>query len=131
MNRSDINPWDWSQSLGYSQATQITGAQTQLICSGQCAMNAQGSPQHPDDMRAQLALSLENVSQILQQATMGFEHVTHIRLYTTDVDEAMQHFDLLAARFGPVEITPTMTVLGVSRLALPSLQVEVEITAAA
>ncbi|MDC0948236.1 RidA family protein, partial [Gammaproteobacteria bacterium] len=39
-------------------------------------------------------------------------------------------FDLLGARFGAVSNSPPMTLVGVSRLALPPLLFEIEATAA-
>jgi hypothetical protein len=38
-------------------------------------------------------------------------------------------FDLLGARFAPINAAPPMTLLGVSRLALPELMIEFEATA--
>lgn len=43
----------------------------------------------------------------------------------TDVDEAMKHFDALGARFGPLDVKPPMTLLGVTRLALAELMFEI------
>ena len=42
MQRTAVNPWDWSLKLGYNQAELITGATRQLICAGQTAVDAQG-----------------------------------------------------------------------------------------
>jgi enamine deaminase RidA (YjgF/YER057c/UK114 family) len=64
-------------------------------------------------------------------ADMGLADVTQLRIYTTDVDAALQHFDVLGARFGPVGAAPPMTLLGVSRLAIAPLMFEIEATAAA
>jgi enamine deaminase RidA (YjgF/YER057c/UK114 family) len=43
----------------------------------------------------------------------------------------MKNFDLLGARFGPISSAPPMTVLGVTRLAIPPIMFEIEATAAA
>ena len=61
---------------------------------------------------------------------MGLANIIRLSIYTTDVDEAMKHFDLLGARFGPVGAAPPMTLLGVTRLAMPALMFEIEATAA-
>ena len=130
MNRTDVNPWPWSLQFGYSQATLVTDMKSQLVGSGQCAVDSDGNPQHVGDVRGQMSLALDNLGKVLQTASMGFEHVVHIRIYATDVDEAMKHFDLFATRFMPVDVTSSMTVLGVTRLALPPFLVEIEATAA-
>jgi hypothetical protein len=49
-----INPWSWSIKLGFDQAQLIEGHQRLLVCSGQDAVDADGNPQHPGDMAAQL-----------------------------------------------------------------------------
>ena len=59
MQRTAVNPWSWSQKVGYNQAEIIQGVNRQLNCAGQTAVDADGNPQHIDDMRSQIALSLE------------------------------------------------------------------------
>ena len=61
---------------------------------------------------------------------MSLANVTRLTIYATDVDEAMKNFDLLGMRFGPHQVAPPMTLLGVTRLALPPLMFEIEATAA-
>ena len=130
MQRTPVNPWSWSLNVGYNQAEIIEGSNRQLICAGQTAVDAKGNPQHPNDMRNQLALALDNLEAILSAASMGLANVTRLNIYTTDVDEAMKHFDVLGARLGPVGASPPMTLLGVTRLAIPQLMIEIEATAA-
>ena len=131
MDRIAVNPWEWSLKLGYNQAEVITGATRQVICAGQTAVDAQGAPQYPGDMRAQIRLALDNLEQVLGDADVSFGDVTRLVIYTTDVDAALQHFDLLGLRFGPHGVAPPMTLLGVTRLAIPGLLFEIEATAAA
>jgi len=130
MQRTSVNPWSWSLNLGYNQAEILEGARRQLSCAGQTAVDGNGAPQHANDMRAQLDLTLDNLEAVLAAASMGLANVTHLRIYATDVDEALRHFDLLGARFGPAGVAPPMTLLGVTRLALADLSIEIEVTAA-
>ena len=130
MKRTAVNPWSWSLNLGYNQAETIEGANRHLVCAGQTAVDAEGNPQHPGDMRSQIALALDNLETVLSAAGMGLASVIRLNIYTTDVDEALKHFDSLGSRFGPVEASPPMTLLGVTRLALPGLMFEIEATAA-
>jgi len=131
MQRSPVNPWPWSLTLGYNQAELTQGATRHLTCAGQTAVDGNGNPQHAGDMRAQIALALDNLQAVLAAAEMGLGNVTGLRIYATDVDEAMKNFDLLGARFGAAQAQPPMTLLGVTRLALPPLMFEIEATAAA
>lgn len=130
MKRTAVNPWAWSLKLGYNQAEIIEDTNRHLICAGQTSVDAEGNPQHAGDMRGQLSLTLDNLETVLRNASMDFSNITRLKIYATDVDEAMKHFDLLGARFGPVGAAPPMTLLGVTRLAIPPLMIEIEATAA-
>ena len=130
MKRTPVNPWSWSLNVGYHQAELLEGSKRQLICAGQTAVDAEGNPQHLEDMRNQITLALDNLEAVLRGAEMGLANITRLNIYTTDVDEAMKHFDVFGARFGPINAAPPMTLLGVTRLAIPGLMFEIEATAA-
>lgn len=131
MQRTAINPWAWSLKWGYNQAEIVEGTSRQLICAGQTAVDAEGNPQHAGDMRGQISLALDNLEAVLAEADMSLINVIRLVVYTTDVDEALKNFDLLGMRFGPIQSAPPMTLLGITRLAIPSLLFEIEATAAA
>lgn len=131
MKRTPVNPWDWSLKLGYNQAEIIEGQTRQLIVAGQTAVDEHGAPQHAGDMRAQIGLALDNLEAVLKDAGMDLSNVIKLGVYATDVDEALKNFDLMGMKFGSVQNAPPMTLLGVTRLAIPSLLFEIEATAAA
>lgn len=130
MQRTPVNPWSWSLNVGYNQAEILEGTGRQLVCAGQTAVDAEGNPLHSGDMRSQVQLALDNLEAVLGAADMGFANIVRLSIYTTDVDAAMANFDLLGARLGPANARPPMTLLGVTRLALPGLMFEIEATAA-
>jgi len=130
MKRTAVNPWSWSLNFGYNQAEIFEGANRHLVCAGQTAVDADGNPQHPEDMRNQIALALDNLEAVLSAADMGLANVIRLNIYSTDVDETLKNFDVLGSRFGPVDASPPMTLLGVTRLAIPQLMFEIEATAA-
>jgi enamine deaminase RidA (YjgF/YER057c/UK114 family) len=131
MKCTAVNPWNWSLKLGYNQAEIIEGQTRQLIVAGQTAVDENGAPQHAGDMRAQIALALDNLEAVLKGAGMDLSNVIKLGVYATDVDEALKNFDLMGMRFGQVQNAPPMTLLGVTRLAIPALLFEIEATAAA
>ncbi|MEV5691803.1 RidA family protein [Micromonospora globbae] len=131
MQRSAVNPWTWSVELGYNQGEIVTGHTRTLYCAGQTAMSDDGKPQHAGDMAAQLALSLDNLEAVLGEADMSLTNLVRLNVYTTDVDQLFAHYGVLAARLGAAGVAPTTTMLGVTRLAIPTLMVELEGTAVA
>jgi len=131
MKRTPVNPWSWSLKLGYNQGEMFESVDRHLVCAGQTAVDADGKPLHPADMRGQLTLALDNLEAVLGAAGMGLANITRLNVYATDVDEALKHLDVLGARMGPVGAAPPMTLLGVTRLALAPLMIELEATAAA
>ena len=126
MLRTPINPWPWSLPLGYNQAELLTGATRHLVIAGQTAVDVTGAPQHPGDMRAQLALALDNLEAVLTAAGMGLANLTRLTIHATDVDAALRNFDLLGQRMGPAGAAPPMTLIGTTRLALPGLMIELQ-----
>lgn len=131
LERTAVNPWTWSVAMGYNQGELISGQARTLYCSGQAAMGGDGAPQHGGDMAAQLALSLDNLEAVLGAAGMSLGNLVRLTVYTTDVDLLFQHYGVLASRLGAAGVAPTTTLLGVTRLALPPLMVELEGTAVA
>ncbi len=69
--------------LGFDQA--------QLVA--QDAVDANGGPQHPGDMAAQLGLALDNLVTVLVGADMTLaDVVVRLNVYTTDSDDLLQQF---------------------------------------
>ncbi|GII90047.1 enamine deaminase RidA [Sinosporangium siamense] len=131
LERTAVNPWPWSVELGYNQGEIVTGHTRTLYCAGQTAMDGDGKPQHDGDMAAQLALTLDNLEAVLAKAGMSLANLVRLNVYTTDVDLLFQHYGVLAARLGAAGAAPSTTMLGVTRLAIPNLLVELEATAVA
>jgi enamine deaminase RidA (YjgF/YER057c/UK114 family) len=129
--RTAVNPWAWSGELGYNQAELVTGHTRTLYCAGQTSMNADGKPEHAGDLGAQLALSLDNLEAVLAEAGMRLANVVRLNVYTTDVDALFSEYGVLAGRLGAAGVAPATTMLGVTRLAIPDLLVEIEATAVA
>ncbi|YCK42772.1 RidA family protein [Actinomadura sp. ATCC 39365] len=131
MERTAINPVTWSVEMGFNQGELVSGQTRTLYCSGQTAMGDDGTPRHDGDMAAQLASSLDNLEAVLGKAGMSLASLVRLNVYTTDVDLLFQHYGVLAARLGAAGAAPATTMLGVTRLAIPTLMVELEGTAVA
>jgi enamine deaminase RidA (YjgF/YER057c/UK114 family) len=114
MERTSINPWSWSINLGFDQAQLIEGHRRQLVVSGQDAVDAEGNPQHPGDMAAQLQLALDNLEAVLTTADMSLANIVRLNVYTTDLDEYLKHFASVNDRFESSRYATS--VLGVAQL---------------
>lgn len=130
MERTPVNPWSWSLNFGFNQAEIIEGHRRLLVCSGQTATDADGTPQHAGDMRSQISLALDNLEAVLTEAGMTFANVVRLNVYTIDVDQTLMHFEVMGTRFSSAGVTPALTLLGITRLASPDLMIELEATAA-
>jgi enamine deaminase RidA (YjgF/YER057c/UK114 family) len=131
MERTAVNPTTWSLEMGFNQGELVSGHSRTLYCSGQTAMSGDGKPQHDGDMAAQLALSIDNLEAVLGEAGTSLANLVRLNIYTTDVDLLFQHYGVLASRLGAAGVAPAATLLGVTRLAIPTLMVEIEGTAVA
>jgi enamine deaminase RidA (YjgF/YER057c/UK114 family) len=125
--RTAINPTSWSINLGFDQAELIEGHQRLLVCSAQDAMDADGNPQHPGDMAAQLELSLDNLQAVLAAADMTLANIVRLNFYTTDVGDLLARFQRVNDRFGDSRYATT--VVGVAQLPASEFVVMLEATA--
>jgi enamine deaminase RidA (YjgF/YER057c/UK114 family) len=126
-----INPWEWQDAFGFSQAVETSAIQRVLRCSGQTSVNADGEPQHAGDMGAQVVLAIDNLETVLKAASMTLANVVRLNVYVTDIDASLQHFEVLEKRLAAAGVQPAITLLGVARLFAPELMIEIEADAVA
>lgn len=129
MANEEINPWEWSKAFGFSQAIKLTGPRERVVCSGQTAMQVDGSLPASSDMGDQVRVALDNVVAVLAAAGMSPNDIVKSNIYTTDVDACIAVLGPEAQRILGSRL-PASTLLGVSRLAFPELLIEIEVTAA-
>ena len=126
-----INPWKWQDQFGFSQAIETTGHSRVLRVSGQTSVNGEAEPQHPGDMAAQIALATDNLDTVLKAGNMTLGNVVQLNIYTTDIDASMQHFEGLEQRLAAAGVQPAITLIGIARLFIPELLIEIEAAAVA
>ncbi|HET7550681.1 MAG TPA: RidA family protein [Gemmatimonadaceae bacterium] len=129
MERRTINPWQWQEKLGYSQAIEVRGGERVLYCAGQTSAGPDGQPRYPGDMRAQLAAAMDNVEAVLRAGGYELKDVVRLNYYTTDIPAFFAGYSAVTDRLATAGILPSGTLLGVARLARPELLVEIEATA--
>lgn len=137
MKRTAINPTEWGLGFSMNQAELVEGVTRVLHCSGQTAIVVDTSAEsgisvsHPGDMRSQIQVALAGIDALLERANMTRANILSLRFYTTDVDSFLASYDVYADWIGEVESRPPQTLLGIDRLALRDLLVEIEAVAGA
>jgi enamine deaminase RidA (YjgF/YER057c/UK114 family) len=85
VERRVINPWSWQDQFNFVQANEVSDAQRMLICAGQTAIDDEGNPVHPGDMRAQINQTLTNIKTVLANDGFRLSDVVRLNYYTTNV----------------------------------------------
>jgi enamine deaminase RidA (YjgF/YER057c/UK114 family) len=124
-----VNPWQWQDQFGFSQAMDVRGAKRVLYCAGQTSVDANGDPLHAGDMAAQMTQALDNLETVLGQAGLTLANVVRLNYYTRDVAVFLQAASTFAARLQAAGCQPAATLLGVAALFHPDILVEIEATA--
>src|SRR4051812_44942521 len=127
MTKTIINPWQWQDNLGYSQAIEVKNIEGTLYCSGQASMNADGQPVG-GSMREQIKLSLENLHTVIIQAGYDPANIVRLNFYTTSIPSFFEVFGEAISWMLPYNCKPTSTLIQVEALAFPELTIEIEAT---
>ncbi|MEZ0493634.1 RidA family protein [Kineococcus sp. TBRC 1896] len=122
-----INPSTWNLALGFDQAQVRTAPTTLLTLAGQGPVDGDGRLVHAGDLTAQVALAVRNVEELLEAAGFTVADVLSLTVHTTDVDGVLANYHLITERLAPA--TPPATLVGVARLALPGMAVEITVQA--
>ena len=126
-----VNPWAWQDAFGFSQAIEFSGHSRVVVCAGQTSVDENGAPLHAGDMPAQVGKALDNVEAVLAKAGMTLGNVVRMNIYTPDVDGILPALSAWEDRLKAAGAQPACTLLGVARLFIPELLVELEATAVA
>ena len=130
MERRVINPWAWQDQFGFVQANEVSGSQRTIFLAGQVSVDAEGSPLHAGDMRAQIEQAMDNLETVLREAGAELSDVVRLNYYTTDVDRCLEAWDdAISTRLSEAGCRPASTLLGVARLYHPDILIEIEATA--
>ncbi len=135
MERQIANPWSWGDAWSLNQGEVVSGLSRTLHCSGQVALVEDPSSEmglavaHEGDMAGQMKVALAGIDAILEKAGMTRANLLHLRFFTTDVDAFLAAYGVYAEWIGEAGIQPPQSLLGISRLVMPELMVEIEAVA--
>lgn len=137
MNRESINPAQWGLAYSMDQGEVVTGGSRHLRCSGQVSSRDDPGSElgfsvvSPGDLRGQIEVALSNLDAILDQAGMNRRNIVALRFFTTDIDGFLDNYDVYAAWIAEAGTRPPQSLIGVNRLVLEELMVEIEMEAIA
>ncbi|QRR00049.1 RidA family protein [Dyadobacter sandarakinus] len=86
MEKNTTDPWAWGKYTNSVQAVEIKAPQGTLYCSGQVAIDANGQPV-AGDMESQLALTIQNLEQLISEAGYHPAGIVRLNVYTTSTQE--------------------------------------------
>jgi enamine deaminase RidA (YjgF/YER057c/UK114 family) len=92
--------------------------------SGRTARLPNGELSGKGDMRAQIRLVCENIKKSLDYVGANFQDIVRTVTYTTDIEEYYRCGDERFKHF--TSPLPTSTLIGVNRLGMPEMLVEIE-----
>ena len=137
MKRTSVNPVAWGLAYSMDQGEIVESATRHLRCSGQISVDPAPDTElgivviWPNDLRGQMEYTFRNIDSVLEKAEMGRENIVALRFFTTDIDGFLANYDVYADWIAPAGIRPPQSLIGVNRLVLPELMVEIEIEATA
>ena len=126
-----INPTTWNEPYSFDQAQLRSAPQRILTLAGQGPVDSEGNLQHADDVAAQVALAMANVEIVLGAGGMDLSDVLSMTVYAVDVDvdAVLAAYGAIGRRLAAYSATPPSTLVGVSRLSIPGMAVEITVTA--
>ena len=95
-----------------------------VIVSGQAALDEHGSIVGVGDFDAQAEQTFENLRRVLEAGGSGLDKIVKVTIYLTDMANFPKIVELRARYFS--QPWPADTIVGVTALALPELQIEIE-----
>jgi 2-iminobutanoate/2-iminopropanoate deaminase len=126
MEKRIINPWKWQDERSYSQAVEVKNVESTLYCSGQAAIDPDGTSSDKD-MKSQLEQAISNLEELINSAGYECESIVRLNIYTTSTEELWPYFPILQEWIAKHKIQQAVTMLEVKGL-FETLKVELEAT---
>jgi 2-iminobutanoate/2-iminopropanoate deaminase len=112
MRKSQINPWNWQDALGFAQCWRVEGANSLLVLSGQAPISPEGRVVQ-GGFQAQARQVFQNLRTVLEQAGGSLDDVVKLTVYLTDMNR-LREYSSIRAEYMP-GAPPASTAVGVGR----------------
>jgi enamine deaminase RidA (YjgF/YER057c/UK114 family) len=126
MEKRTVNPWKWQEERSYSQAVEVKNVESTLYCSGQAAIDPDGTSSDKD-MKSQLEQAIANLEEVISTAGYEYSGIVRLNIYTTSTEELWPYFPILQEWIAQHKIQQVVTMLEVKGL-FETLKVELEAT---
>jgi len=126
MEKRTVNPWKWQDERSYSQAVEVKNVESTLYCSGQAAIDPDGTSSDKD-MKSQLEQAIANLEEVIRTAGYECNGIVRLNIYTTSTEELWPYFPILQEWIAEHKIQQAVTMLEVKAL-FETLKVELEAT---
>lgn len=127
MEKRTIDPWKWGEQTNSAQAVEVTNVTGTLYCSGQVAIDSNGVPSNAD-MRTQLIQTIQNLEQLINEASYECKNILRLNVYTTSLQEffssCMDIYIPFIQKYGIKQATTLLEIKGL----FATLTVELEAT---
>ena len=129
MPRRDVNPSALHPAPGFSHITEAHGSRL-VYFAGQLALDPEFNIVGGDDLGEQTKAAMRNLEIAMRDVGVGWDDIVRRTIYTLHPTE----YEVITAAID--EVTggaghPAQTILGVTGLAVPGCQIEIECTASA
>jgi len=124
MKRTQINPWSWQDSIGFSHAIRLDQPDALIVVAGQTGVDDDGNVIHPDDFEAETRLMFKNMATTLQGSGATLDDVVKLTVFLLDLEAHNDPFNAIKREY--FAQPPAQSTIGVTALAAPGLQLEVE-----
>jgi reactive intermediate/imine deaminase len=124
MIKQAVNPWEWQNRAGFSQAWRVDGASTLVFISGQAPISPDGQLVESDDFETQCRQVFQNLETVVDESGATLESIVKLTVFLTDM-QTLPEYTRIKGEFFRGE-QPASTAVEVAALARPEMLVEVE-----
>lgn len=124
MIKQAVNPWEWQNRAGFSQAWRVDGASTLVFISGQAPISPDGQLVESDDFETQCRQVFQNLETVVDESGATLESIVKLTVFLTDM-QTLSEYTRIKGEFFRGE-QPASTAVEVAALARPEMLVEVE-----